>query len=224
VSADDREPGRGRTPLHPDVIERQPRMPIERPETPNNASRSVPKAGRRTPRIGSVRASSPVEEVCRAVGGCACAVSSFWSVGRRGRRLEGCVLPMSMGAVRRMTPGTGDREFERATCSRSRRRPSAARRLGRVQAAWATTVTNAPAKLVHAHVEDEWWLADTLRHLVLATDAWLRGGSWQSRSRSTRSVRSSPVRRRWTSTSRSTERTHQRSGRSSPCEPSGSRW
>ena len=27
-----------------------------------------------------------------------------------------------------------------------------------------------------AHVEDEWSLAQTLRHLVLATDAWLRGG------------------------------------------------
>ena len=27
-----------------------------------------------------------------------------------------------------------------------------------------------------AHVEDEWSLAQSLRHLVLATDAWLRGG------------------------------------------------
>ena len=27
-----------------------------------------------------------------------------------------------------------------------------------------------------AHVEDEWSLAQTLRHLILATDAWLRGG------------------------------------------------
>ena len=27
-----------------------------------------------------------------------------------------------------------------------------------------------------AHVEDEWSLAQTLRHLVLATDAWLHGG------------------------------------------------
>lgn len=44
------------------------------------------------------------------------------------------------------------------------------------QAAWATTVTSTPAKLVDAHVADEWSLAQTLRHLVLATDAWLRGG------------------------------------------------
>jgi hypothetical protein len=37
-------------------------------------------------------------------------------------------------------------------------------------------VQSTPQELVHAHVEDEWSLAQTLRHLVLATDAWLRGG------------------------------------------------
>jgi hypothetical protein len=45
-----------------------------------------------------------------------------------------------------------------------------------VQAAWADTVAATPPDLVDAHVEDEWSLAQTLRHLVLATDAWLRGG------------------------------------------------
>ena len=45
-----------------------------------------------------------------------------------------------------------------------------------VQAAWQATVTNTPPVLVDAQVEDEWSLAQTLRHLVLATDAWLRGG------------------------------------------------
>jgi hypothetical protein len=45
-----------------------------------------------------------------------------------------------------------------------------------VQAAWATTVADTPPEMVHAHVNDEWSLAQTLRHLVLATDAWLRGG------------------------------------------------
>lgn len=44
-----------------------------------------------------------------------------------------------------------------------------------VQAAWQETVTSTPRDLVDAHVEDEWSLAQTLRHLVLATDAWLRG-------------------------------------------------
>ena len=45
-----------------------------------------------------------------------------------------------------------------------------------VRAAWAETSSATPAELVHAHVEGEWSLAQTLRHLVLATDAWLRGG------------------------------------------------
>ncbi|MGB5757116.1 MAG: DinB family protein [Acidimicrobiales bacterium] len=45
-----------------------------------------------------------------------------------------------------------------------------------VQAAWSATVTDTPPKMVDAHVDDEWSLARTLRHLVLATDAWLRGG------------------------------------------------
>jgi hypothetical protein len=44
-----------------------------------------------------------------------------------------------------------------------------------VQAAWQTTVADTPPDLVDAHVEDEWSLAQTLRHLILATDAWLRG-------------------------------------------------
>jgi hypothetical protein len=45
-----------------------------------------------------------------------------------------------------------------------------------VQAAWQATVAGTPADLVDAHVADEWSLAQTLRHLVLATDAWLHGG------------------------------------------------
>lgn len=45
-----------------------------------------------------------------------------------------------------------------------------------VRSAWERTVAGTPADLVDAHVEDEWSLAETLRHLVLATDAWLRGG------------------------------------------------
>lgn len=45
-----------------------------------------------------------------------------------------------------------------------------------VQSAWQATVAGTPPDLVDAHVEDEWSLAQTLRHLILATDAWLRGG------------------------------------------------
>ena len=44
-----------------------------------------------------------------------------------------------------------------------------------VQSAWEATVASTPSELVDAHVEDEWSLAQTLRHLVLATDAWLGG-------------------------------------------------
>lgn len=43
-----------------------------------------------------------------------------------------------------------------------------------VQAAWRETVEGTPLQLVDAHVEDEWSLAQTLRHMVLVTDAWLR--------------------------------------------------
>jgi len=45
-----------------------------------------------------------------------------------------------------------------------------------VQAAWQTTMADTPPELWDAHVEDEWSLAETLRHLILATDAWLGGG------------------------------------------------
>ena len=44
-----------------------------------------------------------------------------------------------------------------------------------VQAAWAATVADTPVAWVDLHVEDEWSFAQTLRHLILATDTWLRG-------------------------------------------------
>ncbi len=44
-----------------------------------------------------------------------------------------------------------------------------------VQAAWTTTVEGTPRERVDEHVPDEWSLSQTLRHLVLATDTWLRG-------------------------------------------------
>ena len=45
-----------------------------------------------------------------------------------------------------------------------------------VQSAWQSTMAGTPASMVDAHVADEWSLAQTLRHLILATDAWLRLG------------------------------------------------
>jgi DinB family protein len=46
-----------------------------------------------------------------------------------------------------------------------------------VERRWAATVDRArrlPPELLHERVEDEWSFIETLRHLVFATDAWVR--------------------------------------------------
>jgi hypothetical protein len=78
------------------------------------------------------------------------------------------VVPLVDAELNRLFPG---RELQRAQTPEGLREGWVA-----VQAAWQTTVDSTPPGLVDAHVEDEWSLAQTLRHLVLATDAWLRGG------------------------------------------------
>ena len=78
------------------------------------------------------------------------------------------VVPLVDAELNRQFPG---RELQKAQTPDGLREGWAA-----VQAAWRTTVADTPPELVDAHVEDEWSLAQTLRHLVLATDAWLRGG------------------------------------------------
>ena len=78
------------------------------------------------------------------------------------------VVPLVDAELNRQFPG---RELQKAQTPEGLREGWVA-----VQAAWATTVADTPQELVDAHVEDEWSLAQTLRHLVLATDAWLRGG------------------------------------------------
>ena len=77
------------------------------------------------------------------------------------------VVPLVDAELNRQFPG---RELQKATTPEGLREAWVA-----VQAAWRETVASTPAGLVDAHVEDEWSLAQTLRHLVLATDAWLRG-------------------------------------------------
>jgi hypothetical protein len=72
-----------------------------------------------------------------------------------------------------------------------------------VQSAWQTTVADTPPDLVDAQVEGEWSLAQTLRHLILATDAWPGGGILRMQRPSMRSDRSSQVPMRWASTCRS---------------------
>ena len=78
------------------------------------------------------------------------------------------VVPLVDAELNRQFPG---RELQNAQTPEGLRDGWVA-----VQAAWATTVADTPPEMVHAHVDDEWSLAQTLRHLVLATDAWLRGG------------------------------------------------
>ena len=77
------------------------------------------------------------------------------------------VVPLVDAELNRQFPG---RELQRAQTPEGLREGWVA-----VQAAWQTTVAGTPPELVDAHVEDEWSLAQTLRHLVLATDTWLRG-------------------------------------------------
>jgi hypothetical protein len=77
------------------------------------------------------------------------------------------VVPLVDAELNRQFPG---RELQKAQTPEGLRDGWVA-----VRDAWETTVTNTPPELVDAHVEEEWSLAETLRHLVLATDAWLRG-------------------------------------------------
>ncbi|WP_193605920.1 DinB family protein [Nocardioides dongkuii] len=78
------------------------------------------------------------------------------------------VVPLVDAELNRQFPG---RELQKSQTPEGLREGWVA-----VQAAWQTTVADTPSDLVDAHVEGEWSLAQTLRHLVLATDAWLRGG------------------------------------------------
>ena len=77
------------------------------------------------------------------------------------------VVPLVDAELNRQFPG---RELQKAQTPEGLREAWVA-----VQAAWQETVAATPAALVDAHVEDEWSLAQTLRHLILATDTWLRG-------------------------------------------------
>ena len=77
------------------------------------------------------------------------------------------VVPLVEAELNRRFPG---RELQKSQTAAGLRDGWVA-----VQAAWQETVSGTPPDLVDAHVEDEWSLAQTLRHLVLATDAWLRG-------------------------------------------------
>ena len=76
------------------------------------------------------------------------------------------VVPLVEAELNRRFPG---RELQKAQTPEGLRDGWVA-----VQAAWAATVADTPPDLVDTQVDDEWSLAQTLRHLVLATDTWLR--------------------------------------------------
>lgn len=78
------------------------------------------------------------------------------------------VVPYVREELNRQFPG---RELQDARTPEGLREGWAA-----VQDAWRTTMESTPPELWDAHVEDEWSLVQTLRHLVLATDTWLLGG------------------------------------------------
>src|SRR5690606_33412588 len=75
------------------------------------------------------------------------------------------VVPFVDAELNRQFPG---RELQKAETPEGLREGWVA-----VQSAWQETVARTPPDLVDAHVEDEWSLAQTLRHLILATAAWL---------------------------------------------------
>lgn len=77
------------------------------------------------------------------------------------------VVPLVDAELNRQFPG---RELQKSTTPEGLREGWVA-----VQAAWQETVESTPRELVDEQVNGEWSLAQTLRHLVLATDAWLRG-------------------------------------------------
>lgn len=77
------------------------------------------------------------------------------------------VVPLVDAELNRQFPG---RELQKAETPEGLREGWEA-----VRKAWAETVADTPRDLVDVQVDDEWSLAQTLRHLVLATDAWLRG-------------------------------------------------
>ncbi len=78
------------------------------------------------------------------------------------------VVPLVDAELNRQFPG---RELQKAETPEGLREGWEA-----VRAAWRVTVDGTPREMWDAHVDDEWSLAQTLRHLVLATDAWLGRG------------------------------------------------
>ncbi|MCM0622061.1 DinB family protein [Nocardioides bruguierae] len=78
------------------------------------------------------------------------------------------VVPLVDAELNRRFPG---RELQKAQSPEGLRKAWVA-----VQDAWAAMVSATPREQWDVQVDGEWSLAQTLRHLVLATDAWLGRG------------------------------------------------
>src|SRR5215468_6926988 len=90
-----------------------------------------------------------------------------------------------------------------------------------IERAWPPTVERAkrlPPELLHERVEGEWSFIETLRHLVSATDAWVRRAILASRSRTARSG-SGTTKRSPTRACRTTRTRDHPSARCSNCAP-----
>ncbi len=77
------------------------------------------------------------------------------------------VIPLVEAELNRRFPGRADRRAAD---------PDGLRGLGRLERTWAATlerVAAMPAGTVDVSVDGEWSFAQTLRHLVMATDTWL---------------------------------------------------
>ena len=77
------------------------------------------------------------------------------------------VVPYVEAELNRQFPG---RELQKAQTPEGLREAWTA-----VKLAHQAMLDGTPLDMVDAHVEDEWSLAETLRHLILATDCWLNG-------------------------------------------------
>ncbi len=98
------------------------------------------------------------------------------------------VVPFVDAELNRRFPGRADRRAEDPDGLRA-----AWATLERTWAATLERVAAMPAGTVDVSVGGEWSFAQTLRHLVLATDCGWAGRSWRSNSHSTPSVKRTPA-------------------------------
>ena len=130
------------------------------------------------------------------------------------------VIPLVEAELNRRFPGRADRRAEDPDGLRAA--------WAALERTWAATLERAaamPAGTVDVSVGGEWSFAQTLRHLVLATDMWLgRADPGDRAAVPPRSVSSTPAPRTTAWTRRSSRRSHRRTPRCSRSGRVASRW